>query len=181
MPSPVTHAAVGYLLSRYLLTGCTGLRPGMIWAGVALSCLPDIDAAAGLLLGDMGRYHNHMMSSPFFALLVACGAGAVAWRAGAAVRPWFTLTLVCYLAHITLDFFTQGRGIMLLWPFSETRFRPPFSLFYGVHWSDGLISSRHLWTLLTELGMLAVLGLVLAVYLRFSRQGARNEPGNPAA
>ena len=176
MPSPVTHAAAGYLLSRYLLKDYTGFRPGMIWAGVALSCLPDIDAAVGLLLGDMGRYHNHMMSSPFFALLVAGGAGAVAWRAGAAVRPWFILTLACYLVHITLDFFTHGRGIMLLWPFSETRFKPPFSVFYGVHWSDGLISSRHLWTLLSELGTLAVLGVLLALYLRFGRRRI-----NPAA
>jgi len=31
---------------------------------VELSVLPDIDAAVSILLGDLGRYHNHMMSSP---------------------------------------------------------------------------------------------------------------------
>ena len=87
VPSPVTHAAAGYLVSRLLARGSGGVTPGMVWAGVALSCLPDIDAAFGLLLGDMGRYHNHMMSSPFFAVLAATASGAVAWRLGAAFRP----------------------------------------------------------------------------------------------
>jgi membrane-bound metal-dependent hydrolase YbcI (DUF457 family) len=164
MPSPIAHAAVGYLIYRGLSRRFVGLRPDLVWAGVGLSLLPDIDAAAGLLLGDMGRYHNHMMGSPAFALLVSLGVGVTGWRLSGAFRSWFTLAFVCYLTHITMDFFTTGRGLMLLWPFTEERFRPPFSLFYGVHWSDGLFSSRHIWTALTELGTIAALVLVVAIY-----------------
>ena len=174
MPSPIAHAAAGYLVSRYLATRSIGIHPGMIWAGVALSLLPDVDAALGMLLGDMGRYHNHTMSSPVFALFAALGIGLIGWRWRGEFRPWFVLALVCYLAHIAMDFFTRGRGIMLLWPFSEERFKPPFALFYGVHWSDGLFSSRHLLTVLTELGTLAILGLVLMVYLRVRRRRSRS-------
>jgi hypothetical protein len=47
---------------------------------------------------------------------------------------------------------------MLLWPFTDVRFRPPVDLFYGLHWSDGLTSKRHLWTILTE----GLFGLLIA-------------------
>lgn len=166
MPSPIVHAAAGYLIYRWLSKRPVGLPPAMLWAGVGLSLLPDIDSAAGLLLGNMGKYHNHMMGSPFFALIVSLGVGVAGWRWRGAFRPWFMLALVCYMTHIAMDFFTTGRGIMLLWPFTEERFRPPFSIFYGVHWSDGLFSSRHIWTMLTEIGTIAALVLILVVYRR---------------
>lgn len=164
MPSPVAHAAAGYLIYRWMSGRSVEFRPALVWVGIGLSLLPDIDAAAGLLLGNMGRYHNHMMSSPMFALFIAFGVGVIGWRWRGTFRPWFALALVCYLAHIAMDFFTAGRGLMLLWPFTEERFRPSFSLFYGVHWSDGLLSSRHIWTALTELGtILAIFLLVMIV------------------
>lgn len=147
----------------------------MVWAGVALSLLPDVDAVVGLLLGDMGRYHNQMMCTPLFALIFSIVTGLAGWHWRGAFRPWFILAFSCYLLHITLDFFTHGRGIMLLWPLSEERFRPPFTIFYGVHWSDGLFSSRHIWTALTEIATFAAVWLLLAlyVYLRERRTSTR--------
>jgi hypothetical protein len=50
-----------------------------------------------------------------------------------------------------MDAATVSRGVMALWPLTETRFLAPVTIFYGLHWSDGWISIRHLWTLLTEL------------------------------
>ncbi len=60
-----------------------------------------------------------------------------------------------------MDAFTIGRGVMILWPFSIDRYASPVSLFYGVHWSDGWVSVRHLWTMVTELALLAAAGLFI--------------------
>ena len=133
-------------------------------AAVGLSILPDIDAAVGILLGDLDRYHNHLMNSPAFAFLVAVAVGGIGWWRRSEFRFWFTLALACYLVHIVLDYLTVGRGIMLLWPLSEERFRSSFELFYGLHWSDGLISIYHLYTVFSELATLLVVGLVLKYY-----------------
>ena len=60
-----------------------------------------------------------------------------------------------------MDFFTIGRGVMVFWPLSLERFASPVPLFYGLHWSDGYLSERHLITLVTELGFLFLLGIVM--------------------
>ena len=62
-----------------------------------------------------------------------------------------------------MDLFTIGRGVLLFWPFSSQRFSFPLKLFYGLHWYDGWLSLRHMWTLLTELGFVVV--IVAAVHL----------------
>ena len=164
MPSPITHVAFGYLIYRGLRTRIDGIRPTLLWAAVGLSVLPDMDAAVGILLGDLSRYHNDMMSSPAFAVLVATAVGTIGWWRRSEFRFWFALTLVCYLIHLFLDYLTFGGGIMLLWPMSEERFASPFSLFYGLHWSEGWISIRHLYTLSSELATLFVIWLMLRRY-----------------
>lgn len=158
MPSPLAHATVGYVVYRtwpagYDPTGGARLTsvPALLVASVGLCLVPDVDAAVGILAGNLGRYHNNFMGSPLFGVLAAFAA-ATALRAltGEAFGRWFLLALVCYELHVLMDFFTIGRGVMLLWPWTEARFSPPFEIFYGLRWSDGLISVRHLWTLFTE-------------------------------
>jgi inner membrane protein len=68
---------------------------------------------------------------------------------------WFFLVLLCYQLHILADFLTFGRGVMLFWPLTEERYTSPILLFYGVHWSQGLFSLKHLWTLVSELAFVA--------------------------
>jgi peptidoglycan/LPS O-acetylase OafA/YrhL len=51
---------------------------------------------------------------------------------------------------------------MLFWPLSAARFESPVKLFYGLHWSDGLVSVKHIWTLLNELAFALI--AVLATY-----------------
>jgi hypothetical protein len=53
--------------------------------------------------------------------------------------------------------------VMALWPLSEKRFLLPVPLFYGLHWSDGWLSLRHVWTVLTELAFTAVALFVSAL------------------
>jgi len=144
--------------------------PLLLPAAIFLSLLPDADAVAGVLLGDMGRYHNNFMGSPLFGVLAAViVAGALRLLAGAPFGFWFGLGLLCYELHVLMDYLTVGRGVMLLWPLSAERFSPPVNLFYGLHWSEGLLSRRHLWTLLTELAFAFVLVGLLELGARARR------------
>jgi membrane-bound metal-dependent hydrolase YbcI (DUF457 family) len=129
-----------------------------------MSVLPDLDAMVGLLAGNLERFHNARTHSLFVGLAVALLFGAIAFWKGSSWLPfWSLLTLTCYEMHVMMDFSTVGRGVMLFWPFSTERFSSALKLFYGLHWSDGWQSLRHVWTLFTELGFVAVTGAV--VYL----------------
>jgi membrane-bound metal-dependent hydrolase YbcI (DUF457 family) len=129
-----------------------GPLSGLLLVTAGLSLLPDIDSTAGFLWQDFGRYHNNGSHSLIVGLAVALVIGGLVWwRKRSGFVYWFGLVLLCYQFHIILDFFTVGRGVMLFWPLSSVRFESPVKLFYGLHWSDGLVSIRHIWTLLNEL------------------------------
>jgi hypothetical protein len=55
---------------------------------------------------------------------------------------------------------------MALWPLTGGRFQAPVFLFYGLHWSQGWLSVRHLWTLATELAFAAASLLALRRFTR---------------
>lgn len=161
MPSPIAHAAAGVLIARMSRWGSLSrIRlfervPLLLPLAIGLSLLPDADAAIGIALGNLGRYHNNFAGSPAFGLLVAGAIGAASWiLARPHARSLFLLTLFCYQLHILMDYFTVGRGLMMAWPLASERFAPPFPLFYGVRWSHGLISPNHLLTVASELGSL---------------------------
>jgi membrane-bound metal-dependent hydrolase YbcI (DUF457 family) len=156
----VIHRICGGRKSK-LGSGRLGPLPGLFILAAGLSLLPDIDSVAGFLLRDFGRFHNNGSHSLLIGLAVASAVGGLAWwvkRSG--FVDWFTLVLLCYQFHIILDYFTVGRGVMLLWPLSSARFQSSVKLFYGLHWSDGIMSVNHVWTLLNELGF-----VVLAVFV----------------
>jgi len=170
MPSPIAHGAVGYLIYRVLepATPKEGSRPArslppLLIAAVGLSLLPDVDAILGVLAGDLSRFHNNWTHSFTFGFAVALVAGGVGWvRQRSGFIGWFFIALLSYELHVIMDFFTVGRGVMALWPFSLDRYESPVKLFYGLHWSDGWISMRHAWTLVTELGFVAA-GLIVCI------------------
>ena len=169
MPSPIAHVAMGYLVYRTFRSRTPeeasqrlGPLPRDLVATMAMSLAPDLDAVPGILFRDLGRFHNNFMNSIIFGLAFALGVGAVSWinkRSG--FKRWFTIALVSYETHVLMDFFTPGRGLLLLWPFSSERFAPPFKLFYGFRWSQGLISPKHIVTLVTELGTIGFVGLII--------------------
>ena len=178
MPSPIAHVAAGYLIWK---SGGESLTPkggrfsslAAISALAFLSLLPDADAIPGLLFHDLGRFHNHFSHS-FFAGLVTSLILMLAAKALGRPQParWLTYGLICYWIHLAMDFMTFGRGVMLFWPLSNSRFSSPVKLFSGLHWSEGLWSVRHLETILTE-----VL-LVLSAFLLFAalRKGGLLRP-----
>ena len=138
----------------------------LLTLGVALtvSLLPDLDAVAGLLLGDMYNIHNQGSHSLFSGLLASILiAAAVNWFGH---RFWgldvpkgklFWLSLTAYALHVLMDTLTPGRGVMLFWPFSTVRFQSPVPLLYGVRWEEGWLSLKHLWTIVSELGLILLL------------------------
>jgi hypothetical protein len=139
-----------------------------------LSLLPDVDIVPGILLGDIGRFHNNLMSSLLAGLATALGVGGLAWwRTGRGFKRWSLIALVCYYMHLLMDYLTVGGGIMLLWPFSWNRHVSPVTLFYGLRWSDGLTSKRHLRTLVTEIGLVA---LPILLFALLKRRSLKDQP-----
>jgi inner membrane protein len=164
MPSPIAHLTAGYLVylsGRRVLAREAGAEAPdgasrLLVLALSFSLLPDADSAAGLLLGDFGRYHNNGTHSLLVGAAVSLAtAGIIAWQRGG-FRFWFLVAAASYGLHLLMDAATVGRGIMAFWPLSEQRFLSPLPVFYGLHWSDGWVSPRHLWTAVTELAFAAV-------------------------
>ena len=161
MPSPIAHSLAALTIARLIAPRLLSVRGmGIMLAAGFFSMLPDIDAIVGIGLADLGRFHNHMTHSLGFIGVVGLGTIVVVRvrRQPHALR-WAGFVCGCMLLHVMMDFFTEGRGVMLLWP-SMIRYESPVKLFFGLHWSEGLVSSLHLVTLLNELP-LAILVLLL--------------------
>lgn len=161
MPSPIAHAATGYLVYRLSDLRRRHAPPALaLLVTVGLSFLPDLDSILGLALGDMKRFHNNLAHSFVFGTLVALALGGLV-KSLLRITYWrgFTLALVCWEAHVLMDYCTVGRGVMVLWPLTSERLTAPVSLFYGVHWSDGWLSWHHLATVVTELATVALVGV----------------------
>ena len=62
-----------------------------------------------------------------------------------------------------MDALTAGRGVMMFWPLTETRFVSPITIFIGLHWGEGWLSIWHLWTILTE----SLFGLITLLAIRY--------------
>ena len=162
MPSPIAHVSAACILFQVLRARAPGFRRAG-WFALAvlavLSLLPDADSALGFATGDLGRYHNNLTHSLFVGLGVAAAVG-IAARAVRPTRAWlcFLVVLACYELHVVMDFFTIGRGVMALWPFTARRFASPVKLFFGLHWSQGFVSPLHIVTGLSEsaVGLLAI-------------------------
>ncbi|MGQ9661778.1 MAG: metal-dependent hydrolase [Kiritimatiellia bacterium] len=182
MPSPVVHLTVGWYVYRWLFRRISSTTPTFsrnlsALAVLGFSLLPDADFAVGIAADNVDAYHNGMTHSVLFVLGAACLAAAVVWTMKKAqARQWFSLAFVCGLLHLGLDFFTVGRGLMLAWPFSQRRFQSPLKLFYGLHWSDGFLSWRHLLTLLNEMALITVVLMGRRLLIRqYSARGRNGE------
>jgi inner membrane protein len=168
MPSPLAHITAGYAIYRIFCHKLPEVERKKAWQipvllifAVILSMLPDVDSVLGLVMGDLGRYHNNGTHSLVIGLILAIlFVGVIRWRFQCSFISWFVIVLLAYEMHVIMDFFTIGRGVMLFWPFSHERYSSPILVFYGLHWSDGVFSLRHLWTLLTEMVFLAFIFVI---------------------
>jgi membrane-bound metal-dependent hydrolase YbcI (DUF457 family) len=180
MPSPIAHLAAGYAtyyLSRsrtpQMKVETLGPLPTPLLVAAGFSMLPDVDSLAGLLLGNFGRFHNNATHSLIVGLGAALIFGGIMWiRERTGFGYWVMLALLSYETHILMDSATISRGVMAFWPISAERYLLPFRLFYGFHWSDGLLSIRHIWTFLTE----GVFAAVLIAFVHLFRSARKLAP-----
>ena len=170
MPSPLAHVTIGALLADTQRTLLPDRRSQFRLLAVCLffSLAPDLDVIPGLIAGDLNAYHNQASHSLLFALGVSLlGAPVVSsLLPSLSIKRSFLIVFVCYTTHILMDTFTRGRGVLLLWPFTDHRFASPVPLFYGVERSYGVWTYHHLITLANEIVFIV---LVTALYLRYRR------------
>jgi inner membrane protein len=127
MPSPVGHSLMGYII--YRTTGKSGQVRS--WPQI-VACLfganaPDLDFVPGLIVGDLGRFHQGPSHSTTFAILfalVACPFFSRPLRA-------FVIGFSLYLSHVLLDYLVQDPtaplGVPLFWPLSDRYYMAPFA------------------------------------------------------
>ncbi len=167
MPSPLAHTLTAYIV--YKKTNCFKNQFNdvknsylFIWS-VFFSMLPDIDVLPGIIFNDMYNYHNQMMNSLFMCIVLSFITGIVAkFILKKSFSFWSLYCAICYGLHIIMDYFTFGRGTKILWPLSQKRYSPPFNIFYGFRWSEGLISNEHVYTFFSELLTMTVIILMFS-------------------
>jgi membrane-bound metal-dependent hydrolase YbcI (DUF457 family) len=104
-----------------------------------LANLPDVDLLIGLLLkGDAQAYHGGVTHSIFFAVVMGLVASLILRRRFAIRWSLFVFSLAV-ASHVLVDSFTgthigvhSTRGYALFWPFSQTVWPMPVTLFPGV-------------------------------------------------
>ncbi len=172
MPSPIVHTTLGYIIYRIFRNRVPKdfnrvylALPLALIIAIGVSILPDIDSIAGILMGDFAKYHNNATHSLFVAVLVATFlAIAIRLIVKSGFWIWFAIGFLGYSLHVLMDYFTfGGRGVMLFWPISLTRYEAPVNLFYGVRWSEGLLNSVHINTLVTELVFVLLVAMAFLI------------------
>lgn len=163
MPSPVGHALGGVIVGSLVLR-----RPRWLVLGVcaAAAALPDVD----LLLPIAHRGPTHSLAAG------AC-VFAVAWlvagrRGGRGGRRWAGALALAVLSHALFDWLGEDsstpRGVMALWPFSQSFYVSDVNLFAAAdrrYWLPG-VWRRNMFTLLREI---LVLGPLTWLMLRRNR------------
>ncbi|MGA0332936.1 MAG: hypothetical protein ACO3NW_03165, partial [Kiritimatiellia bacterium] len=85
---------------------------------------------------------------------------------GSGSSRWLLWIFPAVMIHILMDSICFGRGLKLAWPFSSHRFQAPVEIFGGLHWSEGLWSPSHLFTVAEELRFTLLLFLVACLMWR---------------
>ena len=171
MPTPIGHA-LGGLAAGVLIAGraepsasSVGIRSqSLLWVWGLCGVLPDADFLIG---GHRGLTHTLGAMCA-----VGCGTALIARR-----QPelWFAAA-ASYGTHLLLDWFGGDTavplGIMALWPFTDTFYLSPYSLFPAIcrqYWSAGCqvdLIQAVAWEML-------LLGPIAAFALRFGHRSDR--------
>ena len=184
MPSPIAHAAMGYVIYRGVRRWPSGERrlaglPVLLLFTAGLSLLPDLDILLGLATGDFARYHNNGSHSLVIGLAIALAAAWFArWRWGGAFLTWFGAAYPSYALHVLMDALVlEGRGVMLFWPFSTERYLSPVCFFFGVRWSTTPWTLDHLVTTIASELLFALLAFWLSALIERRSAWRQAEPG----
>lgn len=125
MPTPISHAAVGFAIGAWTAPAPPTTRVCALAA--ACAALPDIDVLWSSGLPESSPFaHRALTHSLAFAVVATILIASVAFRQRRA-RLGLTLGLAL-LSHSCLDALsTYSLGIAFLAPFSEQRFRFPWT------------------------------------------------------
>ena len=167
MPSPVGHALAGVcgfmVVQKHLVPH---RQKWLLFGAVVLASLPDFDFLPGLLLGDPRSFHHQGTHSLAAVAIVSLVAGGVARRWKLNGTAWGFWAGGLYLSHLVLDFLVNDPsppfGVQLLWPFSESYFISPITLFARFDYFDPavgmltpLLSFHNLGAMLQEIALMA--------------------------
>ena len=130
---------------------------------VIFANIPDLDFIPQLLTGV--RYHHGATHGVLVWLGISAGTWVILRALPRIERIVLTSTVsIAYGSHLLLDYLgAGGPGIQLLWPFSITYWKSPYSVFPPVDYSKGLISPDHLRFVAFEMVFaIIVIGLIYA-------------------
>jgi len=191
MPSPVAHSLIGLTLgfARFLPGGGSWRelmrqawnRRGWLFLCIVLANAPDIDYIFGIPKGNLNYYHHTITHTLGWIVLVSLAVWIYTWsrRHDLSIRGLlFILALTG--SHLIADFFCADNsppyGFMLFWPFSDSYWLSPVSLFPAPAkkaWAD-------LWTLhnagVVTVELLVTLPLAAAVLAWKRFKPATNYP-----
>lgn len=125
MPTPISHAAVGFAIAAWTQPGTP--TPRVCIAAAACAALPDIDVIGGALHISHASLFGHraITHSITFALVGAMVASIAFFHGNRRIA--FVLALAL-LSHGCLDAFsTYSLGVEFFAPFSQQRFHFPWT------------------------------------------------------
>jgi membrane-bound metal-dependent hydrolase YbcI (DUF457 family) len=164
MPLPVAHGLFGSTVLHLFGRGKpTGSKTSELLLGALLGIAPDFDYLLNYIPGLGGGWHHGFTHSIVFACmvgsLISLGAFKPSWRVAMA----YSLAII---SHPLLDyFFTESRGIELLWPLSARRFKLMIPNPIDYTWSNSSLSAAVLDLLRIGSAELIIFGPLLLVVL----------------
>lgn len=171
MPTILTHPAVPLAIGLGLGAGVIPAR--LLFAGVAVCVLPDIDVIAFHLgipyAHDFG--HRGLSHSIMFAALIALLSASAFHFFHTSFARALSFLFLATVSHGILDAFTNGgMGIAFFWPFSATRYFTPIQVIEVSPLSmSRILSARFGGVLLSELLWVWLPCLVLMLMMMLSR------------
>jgi len=174
----IGHLAVGLAAAR-VTTPPAGLgrwRWTILLAAVSLA--PDLDVL-GFPLGvpyDAPFGHRGALHSLAFAALCGCALALAGRASGLPPLPILCSTILVMASHGILDAFTDGgRGVALLWPFTDARYFAPWRPIPVSSIGPAVFSGRGLHVIFHET-LLFLPVLVVAFWPRAAVRSTRSQP-----
>lgn len=124
---------------------------------------PDLDALPALLSGEpITGFHNRGSHSLLAAAILAIPFTLIcSLLAGGNWKFFWLIGFLAGLSHVVIDALTFGRGVQLLWPFTDARYGGHFYVLYGVRHSVKAPLGSHVLTVVNDLAFAALLWMTV--------------------
>lgn len=167
MPSPIAHSITGYFINKVFPVNKTKQYSSsnylfIVFSAIIIANIPDLDFIPQIITGK--KYHHGLSHSLVIALIFSSLSMAFWYffKSKLSIRL-FIWVLLLYSSHLLLDFFTAGgKGIQLLWPFSEIFLMSEITLFPSTNHSEGIFVMSHLKFISFEL----IYSLLILLFLK---------------